>query len=48
MRYTNLAKYSLDRLQGLLEEHYRGEVVLERKIKEAIERIIEFKKRELN
>lgn len=45
MRYTDLSKYSIDRLEGLLEEHYRGEVVLEPKIKSAIERIIDFKKK---
>lgn len=47
MRYTNLSKYSLDRLEGLLEEHYRGDVVLKKNIKEAIKRIINFKKQEL-
>ena len=43
MKYTDLKKYSLERLQALLEEHYRSEVVLDRKIKQAIERIIKFK-----
>lgn len=44
-KYTDLSKYSIDRLQGMLEEHYRGEVNLESHIISAIERIIDFKKR---
>lgn len=43
MHYTDLKKYTLIRLQGLLEEHYRGEIILSPHIKSAIERIIRFK-----